>query len=57
MAKRNENSGNNIDTEREPGEMDIPNNEPKSLFTEKEINYYTYDMGDRNYYEEKEKEN
>ena len=56
MEIKNENSGNNIDTEREPGEMDIPNTEPKPLFTEKEINYYTYDMGDRNYYEEKEKE-
>ena len=47
---------NNIEIPKEPGEMDDLNIDPKSKYSENEINYYTYNMGDKNYYDEKEKE-
>ena len=49
-------NNNNIDTSKEPGEMDDAHNEPKFKYSENEINYYTYNMGDKNYYDDKEKE-
>ena len=51
----NKNS-NNMDISKEPGEMDDLNIDPKSRYSENEINYYTYNMGDKNYYDDKEKE-
>ena len=53
----NNNKDNNIsDGAKEPGEMSDANKEKNPIYTEEEIKYYTYDMKDKNYYEEKEKE-
>ena len=51
----NKNS-NKIQISKEPREMDVENIDPKSRYTENEINYYTYNMGDKKYYDDKEKE-
>ena len=52
IVKKNINNDNNNIGEK--GEILESNQPPK--YNEKEIKYYTYNMGDLNYYEEKEKE-
>ena len=48
---------NNEENKKEKGEKrDIPEINKTPKYNEKEIKYYTYNMGDINYYDEKEKE-